>query len=66
MARQGEGEAEFIESGERMDAKVMRQLNRALQPALTDVSTRYYLSGINRVCEAKASLWLLILCWFEF
>ena len=37
MAKQGEGKAEFIRSGEAMDDKVMKQLTRALKPALTDV-----------------------------
>lgn len=33
----GEGNSEFIIEGEAMDDKVMRQLKRALQPALTDL-----------------------------
>jgi Ca-activated chloride channel family protein len=37
IARAGEGEAEFIQPGERIEEKVMRQLKRALAPALTDV-----------------------------
>ena len=37
IARAGEGEAEFIHPGERIEEKVMRQLERALSPALTDV-----------------------------
>lgn len=37
MARAGEGAAEFISPGERMEGKVMRQLKRALVPALTQV-----------------------------
>ena len=37
MARAGEGEAEFIHPGERMEEKVMRQLKRALSPAVTGV-----------------------------
>jgi hypothetical protein len=37
MAKQGEGKAEFIKSGESMDDKVMKQLTRALKPALVDV-----------------------------
>src|SRR4029453_8404599 len=37
IARAGEGEAEFIHPGERIEEKVMRQLKRALTPALTDV-----------------------------
>ena len=38
LARAGEGEAEFIAPGERIEAKVLRQLSRALSPALSDVS----------------------------
>ena len=37
LARAGEGEAEFIAPGERIEAKVLRQLARALAPALSDV-----------------------------
>jgi Vault protein inter-alpha-trypsin domain/von Willebrand factor type A domain len=37
IARAGEGEAEFIHPGERIEEKVMRQLKRALSPALTGV-----------------------------
>jgi uncharacterized protein YegL len=37
MAEAGEGKAEFILSGENMDEKVLRQLKRALKPALTDI-----------------------------
>jgi hypothetical protein len=37
IARAGEGEAEFIHPGERIEEKVMRQLKRALTPAWTDV-----------------------------
>jgi Ca-activated chloride channel family protein len=37
MARAGEGAAEFIAPGERVEARVLRQLGRALVPALTDV-----------------------------
>jgi len=38
LARAGEGEAEFIAPGERIEAKVLRQLARALAPALGDVN----------------------------
>jgi len=38
LARAGEGEAEFIAPGERIEAKVLRQLSRALAPALSDVT----------------------------
>ena len=37
MARAGEGAAEFIYPGERVEGKVMRQLQRVLAPALTDI-----------------------------
>ncbi|HYN01874.1 MAG TPA: VIT domain-containing protein, partial [Vicinamibacteria bacterium] len=37
LARAGGGEAEFIAPGERIEKKVLRQLNRALLAALTDV-----------------------------
>jgi len=37
LARAGEGEAEFIAPGERIEGKVLRQLSRALAPAFTEV-----------------------------
>ena len=37
LARAGGGEAEMIAPGERIEAKVMRQLGRALAPALEDL-----------------------------
>jgi Ca-activated chloride channel family protein len=37
VARAGGGAAEFIAPGERIEKKVLRQLERALRPALTDV-----------------------------
>jgi Ca-activated chloride channel family protein len=37
LARAGEGEAELIAPGERIEAKVMRQVSRALSPALEDI-----------------------------
>jgi len=37
LARAGEGEAELIAPGERIEAKVLRQLARALAPALGDI-----------------------------
>jgi hypothetical protein len=37
MARAGEGAAEFIAPGERIEAKVLRQLDKALAPGLTEV-----------------------------
>jgi Ca-activated chloride channel family protein len=41
LARAGEGSAEFIAPGERIEAKVMRQLGRALTAALTDVTVEW-------------------------
>eukprot|EP01090_Pellita_catalonica_P012425 TRINITY_DN2697_c0_g1_i1.p1 TRINITY_DN2697_c0_g1~~TRINITY_DN2697_c0_g1_i1.p1 ORF type:complete len:872 (-),score=214.61 TRINITY_DN2697_c0_g1_i1:89-2704(-) len=41
MAKAAYGYYEFIKSGENMDNKVMRQLNRAMQPALTDISIEW-------------------------
>lgn len=38
LARAGNGAAEFVAPRERIEAKVMRQLRRALQPAVTDVA----------------------------
>lgn len=38
LARAGCGAAEFIAPGERLEGKVLRQLQRALQPALTEVA----------------------------
>ena len=38
MAKAGEGFFELIATGENMEAKVMRQLSRAMKPALTDAS----------------------------
>ena len=37
MARAGEGAAEFIAPGERLEPKVLRQLRRLMTPAYTDV-----------------------------
>ncbi len=37
LARAGGGTAEFIHPGERIEAKVMRQVSRLLSPAVTDV-----------------------------
>ena len=38
VARAGGGEAELVAPGERVEAKVLRQLGRALAPAVTDVT----------------------------
>lgn len=37
MARAGEGDCEFINEPQLMNQQVLRQLNKALKPALTDV-----------------------------
>ncbi len=41
MARAGGGAAEFVYPGERIEAKVLRQLKRILSPALTDVRVEW-------------------------
>jgi len=41
MARAGEGAAEFIAPGERLEEKVLRQLAKALAPALTDLQLNW-------------------------
>ncbi|CAI8029548.1 von Willebrand factor A domain-containing protein 5A, partial [Geodia barretti] len=41
LATAGNGAAEFVKEGERMQPKVIRSLKRALQPAITDVSVSY-------------------------
>src|SRR4051812_43311517 len=38
IAKFAHGKAEFVRSGERLEGPVMRQLKRALQPVLTQVS----------------------------
>jgi len=48
MARAGEGAAEFIYPGERIEPKVMRQLARALAPALTDVKVDWGGLGVRQ------------------
>ncbi len=49
MARAGEGAAEFIYPGERIEKKVMRQLAKALKPAVTEVQIDW---GDLRVTQA--------------
>lgn len=49
MARAGNGEAEFIAPGERIEEKVLRQLERALAPACTEVTVDW--AGAP-VCQA--------------
>jgi hypothetical protein len=41
IARAGGGAAEFIQPGERIEAKVLRQFQRLLSPALTDVKVAW-------------------------
>jgi len=48
LARAGEGEAEFIAPGERIEAKVMRQLSRALTAALTEVTLDWGGLGVEQ------------------
>ena len=42
MARAGNGTALFASLEERLEKKVMQQLQDALQPALTGTHTRFY------------------------
>ncbi len=53
MARAGNGAAEFIYPGERIEPKVLRQLAKALAPALTDVRVDW---GGARVTPAPSHL----------
>ena len=53
LARAGEGEAEFIAPGERMEAKVVRQLERALSPVLTDVAVDW--AGLGRASRPRTA-----------
>jgi hypothetical protein len=53
MARAGNGAAEFIYPGERIEPKVLRQLAKALAPALTDVRIDW---GGRRVTPAPSHL----------
>eukprot|EP00731_Ephydatia_muelleri_P002780 Em0001g2780a len=41
LAKAGGGTSEFVKEGERMQAKVIRSLKRALQPAVTDVVVKF-------------------------
>ncbi len=54
MARAGCGESEFITPTEDLEAKVMRQLKRALQPALTNVHLDW--GDIKDVVQAPTKL----------
>jgi Ca-activated chloride channel family protein len=53
MARAANGAAEFIYPGERIEPKVLRQLGKALAPALTDVRVDW---GGRRVTRAPSHL----------
>jgi hypothetical protein len=48
LARAGNGTAEFVNEGERMQPKVIRSLKHALQPAITDVSVAF---KVPKECE---------------
>jgi Ca-activated chloride channel family protein len=50
LARAGRGLAEFIYPGERIEAKVMRQFNRLLSPAIGDVHVRWGDLDATPVC----------------
>jgi hypothetical protein len=41
MAKAGEGDFEIIIEGESTDEKVLRQLNRAMKPAITDITVKW-------------------------
>jgi hypothetical protein len=53
LARAGNGAAEFIYPGERIEPKVLRQLTKALAPALTDVRVDW---GGSRVTQAPSQV----------
>ncbi|ELR22414.1 von Willebrand factor type A domain containing protein [Acanthamoeba castellanii str. Neff] len=46
IANAGKGHAEFVVSGERLEAKVLRQLKRALQPVLKQPTIDYAAGGV--------------------
>ena len=52
IAKAGEGKAEIILGGENIENKVMSQLKRALQPALTNVCMEKQ-SGMEREREGE-------------
>lgn len=56
LAEADEGRAEFIRSGEQMEEKVLRQLKRALKPAVTDLALHFSTS----CAAALAVLHLLV------
>ncbi|CAB4011146.1 Hypothetical predicted protein [Paramuricea clavata] len=57
IAEAGMGAAEFITSGERMQAKVIRSLKKAMQPAVTDTKVSYTVpDGVTVTTVPKSSL----------
>ncbi|CAI8029551.1 von Willebrand factor A domain-containing protein 5A [Geodia barretti] len=55
LATAGNGAAEFVKEGERMQPKVIRSLKRALQPAITDVSVSYEVPKEFEVTQSPQS-----------
>ncbi|XP_028392748.1 von Willebrand factor A domain-containing protein 5A-like isoform X1 [Dendronephthya gigantea] len=57
IAEAGKGAAEFITSGERMQAKVIRFLKKAMQPAVTNTQVSYTTpAGVTVTSVPKGSL----------
>ncbi|XP_028392750.1 von Willebrand factor A domain-containing protein 5A-like isoform X1 [Dendronephthya gigantea] len=57
IAEAGKGAAEFITSGERMQAKVIRSLKKAIQPAVTNTQVSYTTTaGVTVTSVPKGSL----------
>ncbi|CAB4037223.1 Hypothetical predicted protein [Paramuricea clavata] len=57
IAEAGKGTAEFITSGERMQAKVIRSLKKAMQPAVTNTKVSYTVpDGVTVTAVPKSSL----------
>jgi hypothetical protein len=54
--QQQEGFFEFVRSGEAMEEKVMRQLHRAMQPALTDITVTWKGAAARHVQPAPFRL----------
>jgi len=52
VARAGRGSAEFVLGGDRLHTKVIRQLQNAMQPAITDVSIDWGVSGHGDIMVA--------------
>lgn len=55
MAAAGCGAAEFVVEGESMDAKVMRQLRRALSPALINVQYLFSVRCFRPFCLTRVA-----------